>query len=365
MTKVDYVVNGLLCYLTSARHNHTDQALLSVCQSFYSADIVSDAKKILYAYSNDIPTSRRGGQRVKSDLEDTIALLRKFDEEKVALPKFVCDDYAALPPVSGYEVIAGHMVELLTEIDTLKREVHELKKVNEALKLDSVVDLKEDIFDIKTMLMQINVSDVSSSNIKPSNQTSYAKKVTEKRSSFIANKSDEIFVSLPSDSPAKKLTGPSQKVNDNSERLGNKKQTPLDRTANNHVYAISNDVTENSQMKTEQPWQIVKNRKPRNVIKGVRTDYGSLKGVQITNDIYIGRCDSSVTVDTLSQFIKNEVEVPLLKCECISNENATAKSFKVKVNGNDVVKIFDASVWPENIHVRKFFYKSKNVKSNS
>lgn len=60
-----------------------------------------------------------------------------------------------------------------------------------------------------------------------------------------------------------------------------------------------------------------------------------------------------MTVEDISKYISDEVNATVLKCECISNESANVKSFKITVPIDDITKMFIATAWPENIHVRQ------------
>ena len=43
---------------------------------------------------------------------------------------------------------------------------------------------------------------------------------------------------------------------------------------------------------------------------------------------------------------------------CLSRIDADVKSFKVTVNSENRDKLLDGNLWPENVHVRKYFSKS-------
>ena len=131
----------------------TDQALVSICLSYYSSDAIIQAKEVLYTFVNDSIVRRRGDGRAKADLSDMIALLRRIDED-ISIPSFVCDNFRSMPPASGFEAIADHIVNLMCEISTLRSEVNSLRTSHHPVTLETLSDLKEDIYDIKNILMQ-------------------------------------------------------------------------------------------------------------------------------------------------------------------------------------------------------------------
>ena len=167
------VINGVLCYLASARHTHTDLAMTNICQSFYNSEKIAEAKELLFSFSSDNAVRRRGEGKTKADLTDIITLFRKMEENNEQLPKFLTDDFRTLPPASGYEVIAEHVVNLMLEISALREQVEKLQKSE--VPDNDMVDLREEIHDIKTMLLQKCVSDnlvsATASNVLPINSS--------------------------------------------------------------------------------------------------------------------------------------------------------------------------------------------------
>lgn len=298
MPDPDYAINGLLCYLSSARHLLTEHVLLSVCQSFYCVDKVNEAKRLLYSYTKETPIIRRGDNRVKSDLNDIILLLRKLDEDDFKLPKFLCDNYTSMPPVSGYEVIAAHIIELLSEIQCLKNEVSLLKASNKSTKIESLTDIKEDIFDIKSMLIQKNTSETASGS------TDYfAKKVTRDAVGRARSKPGELHVTLPPDDKCIS-NGNAKKGNLQLDPVVNDNAQEQSRNVNlnfqSSLYSRSVLQGSDNQYKKDidksviceksdasQPWQMVNRRKNRNIIKGIRKFDNGLKGARVTSDVYM------------------------------------------------------------------------------
>ena len=68
-----------------------------------------------------------------------------------SLPTFVADCYKSIPPSSGYEVLADHMVSFLSEIAQLREEVRQLKISRNDN--ESMIDVKEELCDIKNALI--------------------------------------------------------------------------------------------------------------------------------------------------------------------------------------------------------------------
>ena len=109
------VINSVLCYISTARQIYSDNVLLSTCLSFYSHD-VTEAKKLLFSITGEIPVQRRGDDRTKTELRDILHQFRQIDEKETSVPRFVADNYSSMPPGSGYEIISEHIVTLIQEI---------------------------------------------------------------------------------------------------------------------------------------------------------------------------------------------------------------------------------------------------------
>ena len=107
------------------------------------------------------------------------------------------------------------------------------------------------------------------------------------------------------------------------------------------------------------PWVMAsRRRQARDVIKGTKKFTGSLIAAREYRDIYIGRCNRSVTSEIIEEYTKNEIGIDIMSCVGISRETANVRAFKLSVYPEDYDKVLDASVWPENVHVRAFFKRT-------
>ena len=109
-------------------------------------------------------------------------------------------------------------------------------------------------------------------------------------------------------------------------------------------------------------WKTVKRK--REVIKGQKTVTSMFKSAARSADLYVGRCDKSVSKDTIKNFCVEEIKVPLLACQCISRDDSDVKSFKLTVSYEFLGKLLDPALWPEGVHVRKLYYPRNNGYSN-
>ena len=106
---------------------------------------------------------------------------------------------------------------------------------------------------------------------------------------------------------------------------------------------------------------VVMSRKKRKNIVGSRQTK-TLKSAVRMGDLYIGNCETSVTVQLLTEYIRDEISVDIHGCEQLNSHNAYCNSFKVTLNMSDRLKLLSSDVWPEGIICRKFFNPRKNNK---
>ena len=76
------VINVVLCYLSSARHRLTDQAIVTVCLSFYNGEKISEAKELLFKLTRETVT-RRGECKVNT--LTTLAKMAAFSHRRCLL----------------------------------------------------------------------------------------------------------------------------------------------------------------------------------------------------------------------------------------------------------------------------------------
>ena len=132
--------------------------IIRTCISFYSSTEIIEAKDLLFNLCGDKPKRRRNENRIWHELQDIMDLLKKCDSEGTQLPIFVVDIYNGLPPSSGFEVVAHHIVNLTDEIVSLKEELKTLKEMRMADDLHQQDNniIQEDLMLIKGELRKIN-----------------------------------------------------------------------------------------------------------------------------------------------------------------------------------------------------------------
>lgn len=342
------VINGVLCYISSARQTYTDQVMLSVCLSYYDSEKISQAKEALYSFSDEACVVRRGDNKNKANIQDIINLYRKLDEDNTPLPKFLADRFDCMPPASGYEVIADHILQLMTEISNLSSEVSVLKATMSSPTSENLNDMKEDIYDIKNILLQ------QSTESRVQVPVVNTKKVDHPASKELGPKT-YAHVSKSPPNAAKHKTSGSDVASGSGVTVNTKSNAKISTAAGKQLDDVSIHGKQGE-------WQVVNRKNKREVIKGQRKSISTIKAVKQTADLYVGRCDPSVTEEALKNYINNEVNIMIENCECLAGsvDDRRVKSFKVTVSLEDRDKLLSPSVWPENIRVRKYYNNRNN-----
>ena len=152
------VIDPVLCYVSTARHSMRSDDIVRVCLAFFKEEDIINAKDKIFEIAGVKPKRRRNENRLVNEMEDLLDILKKCDENKVILPKYVSDSFDSMPPTSGFEVIAGCMRTFIDEIAALKEEVKLLKesRLSEEMGRDEELHMREDIIAIKGELRKLN-----------------------------------------------------------------------------------------------------------------------------------------------------------------------------------------------------------------
>ena len=94
-----------------------------------------------------------------------------------------------------------------------------------------------------------------------------------------------------------------------------------------------------------------KNVSPSNILKS------ALKKV----NLYVGNCDISITPETLTSYIKDEICVNIFKIISLETKYDSYTSFKITVDINDRPKLLSPDVRPTGIVCRKFYNPKVSV----
>lgn len=400
--------------------------IVRICLAFYSDEDIVKGKDILYELAGEKPKRRRHENRRINEIQDLLDMLRKCESSGISLPTYACDSYDSLPPSSGFELVAQHIVSLIDETTSLRKEVEALReqRFNETAQQQDIKMIKEDVVTMKGELRKINHRMLGEAvrrnslvleNFGESQRTSTAKRSSRK------SKSNDVFegcesvyehkslnvgeycdVSMgspsappasqepwgflarpfqdaggaPSAPPAPSFTDLVSELRTGVER---KSVSPSAPPLSQQVVLSARETdfssgaipkkkasvasVRSSVVFDKDGYQLVqkKNRKRNDIIGLKKGSNGeTLRSAKKTVDIYVGNCDLNVTIESLSEYILNEMNVKIDNCEMLISRNTRSRSFKVTMSLTDRDKLLSPEVWPEDIICRKFFNPRKS-----
>ena len=116
------IINELLCFVANKTRSMPYNMLLKLCEDFYKADDIACARDMLFNISGDHHSGRkrnhRGEQKAHRDMEDIMNIFLELPLH--AVPEFVCKDISNLPPLSMNNF---DMASVIRSIETLQEQV--------------------------------------------------------------------------------------------------------------------------------------------------------------------------------------------------------------------------------------------------
>ena len=80
-------------------------------------------------------------------------------------------------------------------------------------------------------------------------------------------------------------------------------------------------------------------------------------------DIYLGNLDLDVTEDEIINYIREETDISVNKCEHLVSKNPNCRAFKISVCIEKRPALLSPEIWPEGVICRKF-YNPRNKYTN-
>ena len=328
------VINNVLCFLSTSRNVMTEQSIVASCLTFYNGDTILQAKEILFNCLSETIPRRRGDNKSKSDVTDILSTMKECDDGDKALPKFLCDGFSKMPPGSGFENIAEHMMSMITEFSALKNEIKSLQNQVKHLK---------------------NSTNSSTISVSAKNSASHKKPITVSH--------DVTSVNNNKCTTNKKVEQSPQIPATELDR-SSKPPPALNGTAAESVPQIDINDDQNTKNENQQWTKVNYRKKHKSALKGSKLVSGLFNGVQDSKDLYVGRCNPLAKDEDITKYIQEELKVKVLACNVISKTESPAKAFKVTLNSEDIEQLLEASIWPKGIRVRKYFSESNERKPN-
>ena len=150
----EIVINHLLCFLSSAKNDHSRESLLDMAYSFYSHEEIKLAKTELANILKRDVVWRRDPEKKRKDLDDVIEFLDELKASKFKT-RFVSDNHKKIPPV-GLEFIAPILTNLTGEVECLNELLPKILDIKSEVvnAADTVRQLRVDVDEIKLNFCQ-------------------------------------------------------------------------------------------------------------------------------------------------------------------------------------------------------------------
>ena len=142
--------------------------------------------------------------------------------------------------------------------------------------------------------------------------------------------------------------------------LGVDKTCPANRLPDGEDKEKVPEIKSSEGRRNSHQWQVVKLKRKRETVMGKKKVDGGFRGVKRMASLQVGRCDKTVQPEKLKKYISDEKKISVSSCSVISNDSSDVKSFKIVVDVDSHNVQLNPAVWPENVVVRKFFYRHNN-----
>lgn len=145
----DIIIDGLLCFASSALNDFSRESLNDLTYAFYSHENIKASKTTLCNLLHKDIIWRRDPDKKRKDLKDVIDYLKEVLDSKIKV-KFVSDNYRQMPAV-GMECIAPLLINLSGELDKINGILPGILDVKSEVinTADTVRQLRSDVIDLK------------------------------------------------------------------------------------------------------------------------------------------------------------------------------------------------------------------------
>ena len=82
-----------------------------------------------------------------------------------------------------------------------------------------------------------------------------------------------------------------------------------------------------------------------------------------SRDIFVSRLHSDINCDKLKNYLESK-NIITRNVACISHPDSKSRSFKLSVPKSMFKTVFDATLWPEGISVKKYYSRYTNKKNS-
>ena len=396
------VVCDVLCYLRNKFDKMPAKVLKSSLADFYTAEVLSDAKKQLLDDISalnlaikvpHVPQRRDGDNRLTREIDDMFVLFSCMDEHKHLddLPRYVASGPDSMPSGRMYE---GDLSVLLNMMKKLSNEVSEMRS-----KLAAIAN---DVRAIQSFSPEPFPALPQSSVVNKANHQQLQQRSTVVSGQLITKPVDGISIGVSANTVPKSTADDNQSAVAGSS-WANLASTPLIRSNRFGVLASTTDDDENtafqpvrsrkkrSRNKTSspvahdaQPQQAqqltstgrggTEQRRSRLLVFGKSTNRGGIyaaKSLIRKAVFYVGNVNRECSSNDIVSFVEG-MNVDVFTCFEVKPRRRYAddlcddrKAFRLCISDNDTERMLDASLWPDSVTVSKWHFKQPATEANA
>ena len=380
----DLVLSNVLCYLSTARSVTSNDEIVNIAHAFYTPESIIEAKDFIFGLVQETIVRRKNAGKIQREIQDALDAFNIAEQKSIALPQFVASGLRALPPSSGFEVVADLINDLREEVTRLKQKIASFDKKAEYL--DKV--LKE-CTEIKNLVKKSVPSVPVQQFPVPFNQA-VASGVAQAPQRF-----QHPAQPMPAGVFMPNVHGVGPPRPSGPQPQGNRLMAPRPPDFRNGNSTLSrgsrNDINVTGGVtgalngvsngdgdvrggdgggatggldSGDGGWELAGRRRRRTTPKivGTRTSSCSLFRVpEKFYDIFVGGCSLDETEENLSKYCTDDLGIPIKGCSELTTVAESYKCFKITLSLSIRDKILKGENWPDYISVRKFCRNRRNV----
>ena len=354
-----YIVNNILCYISTARDSVSEANLITNCTGFYDTDQVRDAQQIICDLAKVRAVNRKSSKNVPDPksviMQDILEAFEKLESNEEPLPMFVASGFDAFPP-RGFEYVAPILCSMREQMASMTMEIKELKEESQSdvRALNSIDVAVQDISEIKTIVQRTYSSSLNNNSNSEENKTSVSDSDAPSSSAQPALIMADNAPSTNADMSKSSEAANQNNSNENEGFTIVRSKRPYANALRNA--ARKNSIRNNSSSNVGNSRQQKQRNSKQNksIITGTRTSNSSISGGTRIYDVYVGGCSNDTSTDSLKSYC-SENGVDLKSCELLQAASSWVRSFKISSTLEDRDKLLKGDFWPCGIIVRKFF----------
>ena len=359
-------INDLLYFLNFKRKTTSVADVVTICESFYSADAILEAKKLFFdcvaekvGDKNDgvlrfvDRRGKAGNTAQKWNLEDLIAAMHKCDNDGVELPTFVSSDLSKVPSSNDGNVSLNQIMFMMVE---MKEKIASLEKRNTCACVPTT-DLRGNAV-VRPASFAASMSASSPEAAAPPSSASPGSADSLADSSLSLSSSSSSSLAAPA-APTAAAAAATAAAAAAAAAATAANSSALPTATNENWNTVA---AQGAKSHGRPPIQSAENRikgnfqRNRNIVigKGPSSGVMSWTGADLTVEGYIGRVALSVAADTIkADLISRGIDV--IRLEENETRHQRFKSFKLVVKKSDFDILLKQGAWPEGVLFRRFW----------